>query len=226
MKSTTRPILAGLLALAVLAGCSGGQHTRWIFQSLVGQHVHLQVPAALDFPDTVVLDLGQDDTAAGRIGGMFATAMMGESLESKAGKAVKAAAAPLRVSCATALNRQVAEAQLFGRVDSEAGDLRLAWGVSQWGVRLDRGTGRVEPILDLRVSLILPGVGVVWSATRSAADLGQEARERATALSLAVLAGGPKTYQDVLNAMVLDLGGQMIAEMASNPPRRKLRAPG
>lgn len=225
MTPTKRWIPAGLLTLAFLAGCSGGQATRFIFQSLVGQHVHVQVPGALDFPDTVVLDLGQDDTAAGRIGGMFAAAVMGESLEDKAGKAVKAAAAPLRVSCADALRKQVVDAQLFGTVDTEPGDLRLGWGISSWGIRMNRDSGRLEPILNLTATLSVPGVGVVWRASRSAADLGQAAKEKAAALSLAVLAGGPKTYQDVLDAMVLDLGGQIIVEMTRNPPQRRLRAP-
>jgi hypothetical protein len=213
----------GAWALALLlVGCSGAEVGRWAFKNYVGAHIHCQVPAVLDFPETVVLDLGQDDTAAGRIGGIFATAMLGESVEAKVGKVVKQAALPLRQSCASALQRQVLNAALFGTVDTAQGDVRLGWGVSQWGVR-KTADGRIEPVLDLQASLSVPGIGVVWRATRSVQDLGQAAKEKAQGLSLVVLAAGPKQFQAVLDACVNDLGGQLLADLAEADPKRRFR---
>jgi hypothetical protein len=215
---------AAILSISLLTACSGGQKTRWVFHSLIGQHVNVQVPAALDFPDTVVLDLGVDDTAAGRIGSVFAGAMLGESVESKVGKAVKAAALPLRSTAADALRRQVVDAKLFGQVATDAGDVRLGWGVGRWGLVYDKAETRLEPVLDLEATLSVPGVGVLWRGKRSAADLGAAAKKKAAGLSLAVLAGGSKSYQDVLDVMVQDLGGQLLDDLAKARPKRRVRA--
>lgn len=217
-------VWAVILSGSLLMACSGGQAGRYVFHSLVGKHVAVQVPAALDFPDTVVLDLGVEDTAAGRIGSVFAGAMLGESVESKVGKAVKAAAAPLRTAAAGALQRQVAEAGLFGAVATDRGDVRLGWVVGQWGLRLDRATSKLEPVLDLEATLGVPGVGVLWRGRRSAADLSQAAKEKAAGLSLAVLAGGPKTYQDVMDVMIQDLGGQLLDDLAKANPKRRVKS--
>jgi hypothetical protein len=218
-----RMFLWGALILA-LGGCSEAQVGRWAFQQAIGQHVHCQVPAALDFPDTVVLDLGQDDTAAGRIGGVFAAAMLGGSLESKVGQAVKEAALPLRESAAAALQKQVVDAALFGKVDTDAGDVRLGWGISRWGLRKNE-QGKIETVLDLEATLSVPGFGVIWRGTKSAADLGQAAKERATGLSLAVLAGGPQEFQGVLDVCLKDLGGQLLVQMANADPKRRIAIP-
>lgn len=211
MHGRTMRWMAGLAAL-VLAGCSGAEIGRWAFQRYLGSHIHCQVPAALSFPDKVVLDLGQDETAAGRIGSVFAGAMLGGSLEAKVGKAVKQAALPLRESCAKSLQKQVADAALFGAVDTAKGDVSLEWGIGQWGLRKNK-EGDIETVLDLEASLSVPGIGVVWRGRRSAADLGKEAKEKAMGLSLAALAGGPTEFQDVLNVCLRDLGGQLIAEL-------------
>jgi hypothetical protein len=217
-------LLAPILSVSLLLACSGGQKTNWIFHSLIGQHVNVQVPTALDFPDTVVLDLGVDDTAAGRIGSVFAGAMLGESVESKVGKAVKAAAAPLRSTAADALRRQVVDARLFGQVATDAGDVRLGWGVGRWGLVYNKEESRLEPVLDLEATLSVPGLGVLWRGKRSAADLGADAKEKAAGLSLAVLAGGSKSYQDVLDVMVQDLGGQLLDDLARAKPKRRVKA--
>jgi hypothetical protein len=204
-------MMAGALAL-LLAGCSGAELGRFVFQKYIGSHIHCQVPAALSFPDKVVLDLGQDDTAAGRIGGIFASAMLGGSIESKVGAAVKQAAIPLREKAAQSLQQQVADAALFGTVDTVKGDVSLDWGIAQWGLRKD-ADGKIQVVLDLEASLSVPGLGVIWHGTRSAADLGQAAKEKVAGLSLASLAGGPTEFQDVLNVCTKDLGGQLIAEL-------------
>jgi len=221
MTKRMKQACAWALSLA-LVGCSGAEVGRWAFQRFLGAQVHCQVPAALDFPDNMVLDLGQDDTAAGRIGGVFAAAMLGGSVEAKVGKALKQAALPLREKAAVALQAQVVQAGLFGTVDTAQGDVRLGWGVSRWGLSKD-ASGQIQAVLDLEATLSVPGLGVVWRGTKSAADLGREAKEKASGLSLAVLAGGPKSYEDVMNVCLNDLGGQLLADLAQADPKKRSR---
>ncbi len=214
----------GLLALGVLGACAGVG--RYAFQSLIGQHINVQVPAQLDFPATVVLDFGQDDTAAGRVGSAMMGALLGGSLEDKAGQAVQKAAEPLRALAAAALMQQVVKAELFGRVSTEPGDVRLGWGVSRWGVVYDKKASKLDPVLDLEATLSVPGLGTVWRGRKSAADLGAAAEEKAAGLSLAALALGPKAYQDVLDVMVQDLGAQLLADLAAAKPGRRVPVEG
>lgn len=204
---------AGLALSLALAGCSGAEVGRWAFHRFLGSQVHVQVPAALDFPDTVVLELGQDDTAAGRVGGLLAGALLGGSVEAKVGKAVKAAALPLRQKAAQSLQKQVVDAALFGVVDTMKGDVSLGWGVGRWGLQKD-AAGKLQPVLDLEATLSVPGLGVVWRGSKGAADLGQAVKERAAKLDLAALALRPKAFEEVLDACVQDLGGQLLADLA------------
>lgn len=212
------------LIAAVASALACASVGKYAFQSLIGQHIGVQVPAQLDFPDEVVLDFGQDDTAAGRIGSAFMGAMLGGSLEEKAGQQLKKAAAPLSTLAAAALKQQVVKAQLFGRVSTEPGDVRLGWGIGRWGLTYDKKTSKLEPVLDLTATLSVPGLGTVWRGSKSALDLGAAAKEKAAGLSLAVLAGGPKSYQDVMDVMVQDLGSQLLADLAEAKPGRRVKA--
>lgn len=215
---------AGLLALGFLGACAGlGQY---VFQSVIGKHIALQVPATLAFPDEVVLDMGQDDSVGGVLGSVMLGAMMGGSLESKVGASVKKSAEPLSILAAAALKQQVVKADLFGRVSTEPGDVSLSWGVSRWGLVHDKKTDTLAPVLDLSAALSVPGYGTVWKGSKSATDLGQAAKDKATALSLAALALGPKAFQDVMDVMIQDLGAQLLADMAAAKPGRKVPVEG
>lgn len=215
-----RRAFIALSVLVLLGACASVG--KYAFQSLIGQHIGVQVPAALAFPDEVVLELGQDSTAAGRIGSAMLGAMLGESLEAKVGKSVKKAAEPLSGLAAAALKQQVVKAQLFGRVSTEPGDVSLNWGIGRWGLVFNKETQKLMPVLDLTAALSVPGLGTVWRGSKSAADLGQAAKEKAAGLSLATLAGGPKSFQDVMDVMLQDLGGQLLVDLASAKPGRRV----
>ena len=62
----------------VLGACAGADIARFAFHNFIGQNIKVQVPASLEFPDEVVLDLGQGKSVAGRVASAYVEGLLGE----------------------------------------------------------------------------------------------------------------------------------------------------
>ncbi len=223
MPARRRLTLASLLALSLSLGCAGDQGPlKNLFGALIGSHISVGFPAAVPVPDEVTLDLGIQGGEATRLGQALFSAVTGETLEQKVGKAIKNAALPVRSLAAGSFRSELEKSQLFGKVTDQGGDLMLSLGVPRWGLRRDPASGKVEPIFDMEASLALPGFGTVWKATRSAAQVSQALKSKGFNLGLELVASRPKSLGDALALVATDLSQQMVEDLRKNPPQRKL----
>lgn len=219
-------LLAGLVLLGT--GCGGDQvrnTASYIFQSLVGSHLSVGFPSAIPVPDEVTLDFGiKEEDKAARLGAALFAAVAGETMEQKVGRAVKSAALPVREMAAGSFRKELEAAQLFGKVVNDGGDLALSLGVPRWGLRRNRDSGAIEPVFDMEASLSLPGVGKVWSASRSAAQVSQAVKDKGFDLGLEMIAAKPRRLSEVLSVVSADLSRQLVQELRDNPPKRRILA--
>lgn len=206
-----------LLATAILlvSGCAALP----IFQSLLGQHMSVNVPAELPLPDQLTLTLGGPAGDAAKLGNSILGALGQESLELKLGKALKQSATPLRKLAAQGFKSELEKAKLFGSVVESGGNVGMAVSVSRWGLAYDAASKSYLPVLDLQASLSEPHLGVVWKAERSAAQLSALAKEQIGKVDITALIARPQSYQDLMGTVARDLSRQLVEDLRQHPPR-------
>ncbi len=202
-------------SLTLLTGCAAAP----LFQALIGQRISVSVPAELPFPDAVTLSLGGQAGEAAKLGDALLGALGQEGLELKLGKALKKSASPLRRLAAQGFKDELVKAQLFGSVVESGGNVGMAVAVSRWGLAYDAKTKNYLPVLDLKASLSEPHIGVVWKASRSAAQLTALAKEQVGKIDITALIAKPQGYQDIMALVARDLSRQLVEDLRQNPPR-------
>lgn len=207
----------GLAAWLLLSGCAEADLGRMAFRSFIGKNIQVQVPAALDFPDEVTLEMGNEADPNSVVSASLkamAEKAMGGSPEAKIGKWIKEAAKPLRSQAAEIMKAEVEKADLFGAVSTEKGQVQMNWGIGRWGIRNDKEKGVWMPIFDLEATLSVPGMGVVWRGRRSATDLGEGAIKNFNRLNMVRVVAGTKYFQEAMQPIFQDLGAQMMGDLA------------
>jgi hypothetical protein len=202
-------------SLFLISGCAALP----LFQTLLGQQMSVSVPSELPFPEEVTLQLSGQAGEVAKFGNVLLGALGQDSLETKLGKSLKQAAAPLRKVAAQRFKQELVDAKLFGSVVEQGGNIGMAISVQRWGIAYNEATKFYGPVLDLRASLSEPHYGVVWKADRSAAQLSQGVMEQVNKLDLAKLASNSKSYQDVMALVVQDLSHQLMEDLRQNPPK-------
>ena len=185
---------------------------------LIGTFVSVNVPSELPLPDSMTLDLGPLGGSALGAGNQLLSALGGGSIQERLGQGLKPLAGPLRVAGAEAFKKQLEDAKIFGSVVHQGGNLGLSLGVSRWGLAYNPSWKRLMPVLDIEATLSAPGLGVVWKASRSVADLGAEALKQVSGLSPALLLAKPQSLNDAMGVVTAELSRQLVDDLKKNPP--------
>lgn len=187
-------------------------------QALMGQRVSVTVPRELPLPDRVTLELSGQASEAAKLGNLLLGALGQGSVEERLGAALKQQAAPLRKAGALAFRQELQKAQLFGSLVDEGGNVGLSLGVGRWGIAFDPASKSYQPVLDMEATLSEPHLGVVWRASRSAAQLSADAKKLVGKVDLAKLAANPAGLNDLMGVVTRDLSRQLVEDLRQNPP--------